>query len=46
MEKVLRKEKMKAFKEGAEAAWKKCYKEAYGVGLEYLPDQRKHGGSV
>ena len=41
-----RKEKMKAFKEGAEVAWKKCYKEAYGVELEYLPDQRKHGASV
>ena len=36
-----RKEKMKALKAGAEAAWKRCYEEAYGVGLEYLPDRRK-----
>lgn len=41
-----RKEKMKALKAGAEAAWKRCYEEAYGVGLEYLPDRRKRGGSI
>ncbi len=36
-----RKEKMKVLKEGAEAAWKKCYEEAYKTPLEYLPDRRK-----
>ena len=36
-----RKEKMRALKAGAEEAWKTCYEEAYGVGLEYLPDRRK-----
>ena len=41
-----RKEKMKALKAGAEAAWKRCYEEAYGVELKYLPDQRKRGGSI
>ncbi len=36
-----RKEKMKALKEGAEGAWRKCYEETYGKPLEYLPDRRK-----
>ncbi len=29
-------------KSRAEAEWKECYEEAYGIPLEYLPDRRKH----
>lgn len=31
-------------KELAEEEWKRCYEQAYGIPLEYLPDKRKNKG--
>ena len=35
------KERAHAMRAAAEAAWRECYKRAYGIPLKYLPDRRK-----
>lgn len=39
-ESLPRPQRIAQMKAAAEAAWRKCYEEAYGVPLEYLPDRR------